>query len=175
MADTNEVREQLHRFFALTEQFKVQLAALDDTVPRVQVQVREVDDPSTGIDATDIEAVAFIVLMQASKSAQEDLKMMMEQLKNITAQKNKVRAALKESAERGLDLLSVSAALSAVTTKAFIDRAVEEMDDLDSPNGELAALRLQMMMDRLSKLMSTLSNILKKMSDTASQITQNMK
>ena len=49
--------------------------------------------------------------------------------------------------------------------------------DLDSMSelGEMESLRLQMAMDRMSKMMSTLSNLLKKMSDTASQITQNMK
>jgi hypothetical protein len=49
--------------------------------------------------------------------------------------------------------------------------------DLDSKSelGETESLRLQMAMDRLSKMMSTLSNILKKTSDTASDITQNLK
>jgi putative addiction module CopG family antidote len=49
--------------------------------------------------------------------------------------------------------------------------------DLDSLSemGEMDSLRLQMAMDRLSKLMSTLSNILKKTSDTAASITQNIK
>jgi len=36
-------------------------------------------------------------------------------------------------------------------------------------------LRLQIAMDRMSKMMSTLSNILKKASDTAQAITQNLK
>jgi hypothetical protein len=49
--------------------------------------------------------------------------------------------------------------------------------DLDSMSemGEMESLRLQMAMDRLSKMMSTLSNILKKISDTAESITQNLK
>jgi len=37
------------------------------------------------------------------------------------------------------------------------------------------SLRLQMAMDRLSKMMGTLSNLLKKISDTAQGITQNLK
>jgi hypothetical protein len=41
--------------------------------------------------------------------------------------------------------------------------------------GEMESLRLQMAMDRLSKLMSTLSNVLKKTSDTSSTIVQNLK
>jgi hypothetical protein len=41
--------------------------------------------------------------------------------------------------------------------------------------GEIDSLRLQMAMDRMSKLMSTLSNLLKKASETAEEITQNLK
>ena len=41
--------------------------------------------------------------------------------------------------------------------------------------GPMESLRLQMAMDRLSKLMSTLSNLLKKASETAQGITQNIK
>ena len=57
----------------------------------------------------------------------------------------------------------------------------DEMDtlkrELDSLNelGETESLRLQMAMDRLSKLMSTLSNILKKISDTSDTMVQNLK
>ena len=40
---------------------------------------------------------------------------------------------------------------------------------------EIESLRLQMAMDRLSKLMSTLSNLLKKASEIAQGITQNIK
>lgn len=41
--------------------------------------------------------------------------------------------------------------------------------------GEMESVRLQMAMDRLTKLMTTLSNLMKKISDTASVITQNLK
>ena len=48
---------------------------------------------------------------------------------------------------------------------------------LDSLNeiGESEALRLQMAMDRMSKLMSTLSNLLKKTADTQNAMVQNIK
>lgn len=62
--------------------------------------------------------------------------------------------------------------------KSEIDVLVDKMkNDLDSMSemGETESLRLQMAMDRLSKMMSTLSNILKKMSDTQSSIVQNLK
>lgn len=67
---------------------------------------------------------------------------------------------------------------SITSTKKDIDDVVDKMkNDLDSINemGETESLRLQMAMDRLSKMMTTLSNMLKKINDTAQSITQNMK
>ena len=75
-------------------------------------------------------------------------------------------------------MFSANAVISALITRAELCCAVEGMqNDLDSMSelSETESLRLQMAMDRISKFMSTLSNILKKMSDTASQITQNLK
>ena len=69
--------------------------------------------------------------------------------------------------------------LASVTKgKTGMDNAKKTIQDkLDnmSEMGEMESLRLQMAMDRLSKMMSTLSNLLKKISDTASSITQNIK
>jgi len=53
--------------------------------------------------------------------------------------------------------------------------AIQDKLDSVSELGEMEALRLQMAMDRLSKFMQTLSNVLKKFSDTGSQIVQNLK
>jgi hypothetical protein len=64
------------------------------------------------------------------------------------------------------------------TSQKDIDDAIVGMkNDLDSMSelGETESLRLQMAMDRLSKLMSTLSNILKKISDTTDSIAANLK
>ena len=41
--------------------------------------------------------------------------------------------------------------------------------------GEMESFRLQMAMDRLSKMMSTLSNLLKKIEDTADSLASNIK
>ena len=72
----------------------------------------------------------------------------------------------------GNSLLSV-----AVANKEFEQLKNNIKKDLDSMSemGETESLRLQMAMDRLSKMMSTLSNLLKKISDTAAGITQNLK
>ena len=63
-------------------------------------------------------------------------------------------------------------------TKADLDAQIDQMkNDLDSMSelGEMESLRLQMAMDRMSKMMSTLSNLLKKISETSQAITQNIK
>lgn len=54
---------------------------------------------------------------------------------------------------------------------------LKDAKDLDalSEMSSMESLRLQMAMDRMSKMMSTLGNLLKKISDTANSITQNLK
>ena len=73
-------------------------------------------------------------------------------------------------------LTELAAGTDAVIRKleSDIDKPKNDLDSL-SEMGEMESLRLQMAMDRLSKLMSTLSNLLKKQSDTAQTITQNLK
>jgi hypothetical protein len=57
---------------------------------------------------------------------------------------------------------------------AIRDELKNKLDSM-SEMGEMESLRLQMAMDRLSKFMSTLSNILKKIDDTQSSIVANLK
>jgi hypothetical protein len=76
-----------------------------------------------------------------------------------------------------LNILDTTVAAS-INEQAAVQDAMEEIkSQLDSMSemGEMESLRLQMAMDRLSKMMSTLSNLLKKISDTAESITQNLK
>jgi hypothetical protein len=64
------------------------------------------------------------------------------------------------------------------TSQKDIDDALDALkNQLDSLSelGEMESLRLQMAMDRVSKFMSTLSNIMKKISDTADSMAQNLK
>lgn len=62
----------------------------------------------------------------------------------------------------------------AAKLEAAIDKIKADLDAIDDLN-EMEALRLQMMMDRLSKIQSTLSNVLKKVSETQNSIAQNIK
>lgn len=171
MGDTTTARKELQRFYSLTDQLKLQLGALDEFVPAARVEVRQADD-------ADVETLAFVVMMQATKSSQDDLKAIMDQINAVSTQKRKVRKALEQRPDRGLDLLSVTSLISTAIVRAELDLVVDQIkQDIDSMSemGEMESLRLQMAMDRMSKMMSTLSNLLKKMSDTASAITQNLK
>ena len=58
--------------------------------------------------------------------------------------------------------------------RTIVEDMKGKLDSL-SEMGEMESLRLQMAMDRHSKMMSTLSNMLKKSSDTAQSIIQNIK
>ena len=70
-----------------------------------------------------------------------------------------------------------AAAVQAALAQMELAQADAELQ-LDDLQGALTAeeqVRLQMSMDRLSKLMSTLSNLLKSISETQTAIVQNMK
>lgn len=171
----DEFRSRVDKLFGLTNQLKVQLQVLEESPGSfvMHVQPAEVTPSPDG----DIEAVAFLVLMQASKSAQEDLKAIMEQVKDINEAKRKLRATLNPHEKPGLDIdgvLQLMATLYLQESEADLRRLQDHLDSL-SELGEVESLRLQMAMDRMSKMMSTLSNLLKKMSDTASAIVQNLK
>lgn len=130
----------------------------------------------------DIEALAFLVLMQAAKSAQEDLKAIMDGVKQINDAKasNRQNAGRNNSAKAERPRPPINRATISVVPvpKAQLDNQIDRVkQDLDSLSelGEMESLRLQMAMDRQSKAMQTLSNLTKKISDTNSTISQNLK
>jgi hypothetical protein len=157
-----------------------------------------------GMNGQDIQAIAFLVLMQASKSAQEDLKAIMAKVKSINEQKAKLRNAMNKinnsptinnvqldsfhllsnrtiALQQGRNPESIKLVRSTrakQVSKTDLDAMVVKLKgDLDSMSemGEMESLRLQMLMDRKSKMMSTLSNLLKKIHDTQQSIIQNLK
>lgn len=185
-----------------------------------------------GMGDADIMPLAFIVMMEAAKSAREDLKAIMDGVKAINKEKEGWRAvanSINSLAAAGAckpDDFAVSQMGPAIprgpvsrlkgkpagaatlyrnvlhfnapdsnggtvvggfvvqgtqggmVTRKDVDNAKETVKNkLDSLSemGEMESLRLQMAMDRMSKMMSTLSNILKKASETSQGITQNIK
>lgn len=64
-----------------------------------QIQYKNLTDMASG----DIEALVFIVLMEAAKSAREDLKAIMDGVKNTNQQKKSYREKLNELMEEAVD------------------------------------------------------------------------
>ena len=164
---------------------------------------------------SDIEALVFTVMMEAAKSAAEDLKEIMKEIraKNATKQKlrelqGKVKCDIANStgqmrlefgqngmgserayhhvfipvedpcSESGIKLIETDLHKGRITDISILDSIRDDLrDKLDSLSemGEMESLRLQMIMDRRSKMIQTLSNIMKKISDTSQSIIQNIK
>ena len=116
----------------------------------------------------DLEAVALLVVMEAAKSAQDELKSAMGQTRAIDAVKGckrDVRCAHALVPQDG-------------TTRAQLDAAIARMSDDKDSLGELAKeqqLRTQVGMGRVSKLAPTLSDRKKEITDTQSSILSNLK
>jgi hypothetical protein len=158
-----------------------------------------------GMNEMDIEALCFLVLMQSGKSAREDLKAIMAKVKAINKQKQEVRDALertkrsKTMTRLQLDsfklLNSKVIALkqgqdpntlklvntgngSAQATAAQVDQELKKLQDSKdslSEMGEEQQLKMQRYTERMSKADKAASDLLKKFSETASQIVQNWK
>jgi len=111
----------------------------------------------------DITELVFLVMMQAAQDSQQDLRDAMNDVEAI----NKAKRALRDAVDALHSLQRQDAAQIADDIKARLD-SMNEMS-------EEASLRLQMAMDRRSKVMETLSNIMTKMSETDSTIVQNIK
>lgn len=145
----------------------------------------------------DIEALVFLVMMQTSKEAQEDLKDLLAEMKEINEKKAKLRRA-SEALKSGnkirynsqLDSLKLASGLvkqqpkpiRAVAIKPIsrseLETAIQEMDkenDSLSELGEMKSLQIQIYMDRVSKIHSLLSSLMKKFSATSSTIISNLK
>ena len=183
----------------------------------VEVQPEQIISLSENFD---IEDLVFLVMMEASKEAQDDLHDLLENMRAATQAKRRLRAAIaklkkrleadeqqerdeyREHDERereferlDFDLITqalvvVAAQQSNHEAQALADTVIltrqrlrrdqatdTAKDDLDAMSelGEMESLRLQMVMDRRSKFIEALSNILRKMADTDAAILQNLK
>lgn len=171
------------------------------------------------IGGSDIVVLVFIVMMEAAKSAEEDLREILKSVKAINAAKSAQRDLI---AKIGYDIAENAGQRDCKPPLKFAARGVgsetgyhrmplphpdpgssnsvrrvptnmhkgpikdvgvlhaiqyELKNELDSMSemSEMESLRLQMAVDRFSKVMSALSNILKKISDTQSAIITNLK
>ncbi len=132
----------------------------------------------------DIETLTLLVMMETAQDAEKDLKAVMAEMKaaqreaasKLKREESGIKAAARQEYTRPATT-NLQARPGLVKSQS-VDQAVDSTKaklDSKSELGETESLRLQMAMDRLSKLEATLSNLLKKASDTQSNIVNNLK
>lgn len=114
----------------------------------------------------DIEALVFEVLLQASRDADDDLRAIVAELEAQAAARRRQRELLCRLAHEHVDL--------GTDTATIRDDIAAQLDALNELS-EMTSMRLQMAMDRRSKFVEALSNLLKKISDTEDSIVKNLK
>jgi hypothetical protein len=115
------------------------------------------------VDGGGIETLVERVLMDAARDAEHDLESLLEEMRRLQAQRARLRALVQELGKESHELS---------------DRLRSEFADVldaTTSDDEQASLRLQVALDRQAKLLSAISNVLKKLSDTDRQIVQNLK
>lgn len=118
-----------------------------------------------------IEGAVCLLLKQATEEAEEDLRTLLAKAQAAVRARQAMRAAIR-------DLHSeMNRAANRSIRKELGDALKDIQGSLSDATelSELTTLRLQMMMDRRSKFISTLSNILKKLSSTQDTLVQNLK
>jgi phenylalanyl-tRNA synthetase alpha subunit len=123
----------------------------------------------------EIESLTSDLAVQALQDLGRDSEQYMAEVKAVTASKQKLRELI----------IKVGQEVSQAVPKSQrpvplreLETLLEELKSrLDSMNEmwEESSLRLQMMMDRRSKFISTLSNIMKKISAAQDTLVQNLK
>ncbi len=86
----------------------------------------------------------------------------------------KIASLKKQQADLEAQITRLKVNIKGIADKRAVERVKDKLDAL-SEMGELEGLRLQMAMDRLSKLMATLEALLKKQAETQSGIVENIK
>lgn len=120
----------------------------------------------------DVEALVMLVMMRASKDMGKDLKEQMENVKKTNEDKAVLRETDKklksaaDSNKRTLNpRLKSSVGVVPVATKK------DNLTDMSEQN----QLKLQLNMDRRNKMMTAISNIMKKISSAQDSIIKNLK
>lgn len=157
-------RADAERLYALTDRLQIQLRMLEEARSPVHVRI------TVARVEGDIEALAFLVRMQASRAAREDLKAIMDSVREINEAKAVLRDTIKDQPATDLDFESIVKLMA-----TLYERELEDIRDKMDEMVQLDQLYLQATMERLNKQMSALSNLLKKISDISSQIAQSLR
>lgn len=134
------------------------------------------------LNGADIEALAFIVLMDAAQSAQQDLATVMNSVQEINKQKEALRQDLSKTNQlkpgvskvRAQTLVTSFTMPPPLAPNATAAQKQQRLDMLGDLEQELQ-LRIQMLTDRKQKAEEMASNIAKQMHDTTSSVLKNLK
>jgi hypothetical protein len=138
-------------------------------IPPLEAQARQTSKTTREAKPTKRAVKKQIKKLRAASAA-------IRELATTPPPKELDEAQLETYAAEMVSLTALADGTDAVITK--LELGLEDPDislDAMSEMGEMESLRLQMAMDRLSKLMSTMSNILKKQSETSDNIIKNLK
>ena len=116
------------------------------------------------IKTGDVEAIKFLTQIQAIRYMDGDIREMNGKLRSIEDQKRELRAKISRQ----------KVGSNVTQLKPMSDDLKVKLDGMNEMS-EMTSLRLQMTMDRRSKFIETLSNIMKKVGTTMDTITQNLK
>lgn len=122
----------------------------------------------------DIETKALSTMMQTGRDSSSDLKDQLKSVKDTNTKKKALRENTGKPGNLRPATPQVKSNLNAPGNAAEIARLRAEKKEVDRNIADLQK-RLQQQMERRSKVQETLSNLLKKSSDTSDTITKNMK
>jgi len=136
-----------------------------------------------GLDENEVSSVVFLVMMQAARLANDDMREVQQGLNRIEASKVALRATARPEAAQAVPVRLTRAQLATVRSpqalpaEEFGRRLAAARDDLDglSELDQLESLRLQMAMDRMARTMQTISGLLEKMGDSRTTIIPSLK
>jgi hypothetical protein len=127
--------------------------------------------------SADIDSIVEEVMMQVSQNQEADLQAQLNAMQANLKRKDELRKE-QTAQENALRAQSQTNAATKATTTTPTNRAnLTPNASLDSMNemSEMTSMRLQMAMDRRSKFVEALSNIMKKIDSTQETIIQNLK
>ncbi|HAZ12264.1 MAG: hypothetical protein A2X86_03415 [Bdellovibrionales bacterium GWA2_49_15] len=123
----------------------------------------------------DIETLIIIVLSELAKSESEELKTLLEEMKSNNKRKEELRKSAVRIKQAKAGCFRAKCEIVSLQDWDTLENSIKSQLDSISEMGELESLRLQIAMDRRSKFVSTLSNVMKKMSETSTAVIGNMK
>jgi hypothetical protein len=154
------------KYRQLVQQIATQLKGKDIIADSIATTLRNSGN-IIKLGNADIDALVVLVMMEASKDSQEELKSVMMEMKRKNAEKKNVsQPVITKQRQTTPDSL--------VNDKTRL-RNKPAANDITMDSGQQLQSRMDKMVDRRARTNDMISTIMKKISDTQNQIIQNLK